>query len=362
MEETKIWSIGDNDTSATQLDPANQMKTEERLEDILTTNPEMLEEGLQLVGRQTSTSGGPLDLLGVDRNGKLVVYELKRGTLNREAVAQVIDYASALDAMDTASLYAHIAERSGNLGIPPIDDFETWYGELRVNSGLSEEDPHSLMPPRMVLVGLGADDTTERMVNYMASIRMDISLLTFHGFKHDGKMLLARNLEVDSSNVTPKDSPSSRNLKEQFEKRTQTLSDDMRTLLSELEDMLRTQLRGNVVAHSGRRINFRLRYSGSGGRLSYLATLFIEIDEDNDCLKVGFHPIAIHLTRDEFKRIEESEFPFQSDPARNAPHYNGINYEVKFPICSIEQWNTHKDQLIELTQAVYEAYQKTQSS
>ena len=57
----------------------------------------MLMPGLKLVGRQTPTEGGPLDLLGVDEDGRLVVFELKREMLSREAVAQVIDYASYLD-------------------------------------------------------------------------------------------------------------------------------------------------------------------------------------------------------------------------------------------------------------------------
>ena len=61
----------------------------------------MLERGLRLVGRQTlMTGGGYLDLLAVDGNGRLVVFELKRGFLSRDAVAQVIDYASDLNAMD----------------------------------------------------------------------------------------------------------------------------------------------------------------------------------------------------------------------------------------------------------------------
>ena len=35
-------------------------------------------------------------MLGIDEYGRLVVFELKRGTLVREAVAQIIDYASDL--------------------------------------------------------------------------------------------------------------------------------------------------------------------------------------------------------------------------------------------------------------------------
>ena len=41
---------------------------------------------------------------------RLVVFELKRGALTREAVAQVIDYASYLDGMDLDDLANHISQ------------------------------------------------------------------------------------------------------------------------------------------------------------------------------------------------------------------------------------------------------------
>ena len=72
--------------------------TERLLEGTLVNHPDMLDPGLTLVGRQTRTDDGWLDLLGVDEDGRLVVFELKRGTLSRDAVAQVIEYASFLDA------------------------------------------------------------------------------------------------------------------------------------------------------------------------------------------------------------------------------------------------------------------------
>ena len=64
MEETKIWSI--EDKSATQLDSANQLGTEEPLGDILTASSDTLEEGLQLLGGQTSTESGRVDLHASD--------------------------------------------------------------------------------------------------------------------------------------------------------------------------------------------------------------------------------------------------------------------------------------------------------
>ena len=76
MEDIKLWEL--DGSQATPLGSNNQLESEQGLEDTLVENPNLLIEGLTLVGRQTPTEGGPLDLLGVDGDGKLVVFELKR--------------------------------------------------------------------------------------------------------------------------------------------------------------------------------------------------------------------------------------------------------------------------------------------
>ena len=83
MEDIKIWAL--DGLTATPLDAASQMESERKLEDTLVNNPDLLLDGLTLVGRQLWTEGGPLDLLGVDKYGRLCVFELKRGTVARDA-------------------------------------------------------------------------------------------------------------------------------------------------------------------------------------------------------------------------------------------------------------------------------------
>ena len=112
MEDIKIWSL--DGLTATPLDAASQMESERKLEDTLVNNPGLLMDGLALVGRQTPTEGGPLDLLGVDKYGRLCVFELKSGTVARDAVAQVIDYASDLDGMSWAASYPKIPDRTAS--------------------------------------------------------------------------------------------------------------------------------------------------------------------------------------------------------------------------------------------------------
>ena len=190
-EELRIWSVGDG-RKAEPLSPLTRMPTELEFEELLVANPEMLEPGLRLIGRQTPTQTGWLDLLAVDTDGRLVVFELKRGMLAREVVTQVLDYASALDGMSTADLAEHIAQQSGEGGIEQIDDFEQWYAD-----NFGRDDLSRLLPPRMVLVGLGVDPVAERMARFISAGPVDISIATFHGFQRDGKRLLARQLEVE---------------------------------------------------------------------------------------------------------------------------------------------------------------------
>lgn len=342
MEETKIWAV--EGTSATQLDTTNRMETEGLLEDILTANPDMLEDGLQLVGRQTSTSGGPLDLLGVDVEGRLVVYELKRGALNREAVAQAIDYASSLDAMDMDRLISHIEQRSGNLGIEKIDDFVKWYSD-----NWEEQDLEALLPPRMVLVGLGVDDTTERMVGYMASSGMNISLLTFYGFVQECKTLLARNVKVDKADTvagTPR-KHQSYNRRVRFEQNFETLSEDMRSIMEDAERMFRSVHNRFTNIYATRRKTFMMDFSWSEEyawdettRAGRRFLTFVEFGENKKHINVGFSWIAVRLAQEDFRKITGED----------------IRDDYVFPIHSLKEWENRKDTLTTLTQKVCEAY------
>ena len=132
-----------------------------------------------------------LDLLGLNREDKLVVFELKRGLLTREAVAQILDYCSWIDSRNEDQLLEFLSSGSD---INEVDDFGSWYKNLRDK----DLDCSVLRPTRMVLVGLGVDERAKRMVEYMAYNEMDISLLTFHGF-HDGEsVILVRQVEVET--------------------------------------------------------------------------------------------------------------------------------------------------------------------
>lgn len=354
MEELKIWKVDGNDSlEVSGLETTGEMETENRLEGILTKNPDMLENGLDLVGRQVDTKGGPLDLLGVDSEGRLVVFELKRGRLHRDAVAQVIDYASQLNAMNLNSLYQHIAERSGKLGIQKIDDFEVWY-----NNNYPEQGLDSLMPPRIVLVGLGVDETTERMVNYLAALGLDVSLLTFQGFKQGSDTLLARHMEVDDSPgpLSPKRPVSREKQFAEFAQTSGTLP-----LVEAVTKTFVSQRRRSpkfTTTHAMIRRHFNLNYSWYRGGWSpkKAATLFIEIIGEGG-VNIGFHPAAVALaTQGEFDKLKAEGLEFEKAEGQALFRIGSIDYELTYPLRSIDEWEAREGQLAALVRKVCDGY------
>ena len=346
MDEVKIWAI--EGSGAVELERAEKAETEKTLEDILVSNPGLLMEGLTLVGRQTPTQGGPLDLLGVDDEGKLIVFELKRGTLSRDAIAQVVDYASSLNTMGLDSLVEHIVTRSGEQGIQKIEDLGEWY-----SNRFPDGDLALLLPPRMVLVGLGTDSTTNRMVEFLANTGVKISLFTFHGFISEGKTLLAKQVEGSASNITSAPTRNSKGLSRReklrmYDERAAELG--VSELVNGVREMFKKSLHfqsesASVAAKSRR--NFRL---------SRGAYAFIDLDGENEGIKVGFHPVAVDLVLDEFNGLK-GRIQFDSPVSANAPHTDRVDYEVIFPLNSVEDWESRREVLTELTKKVYTAYQ-----
>ncbi len=345
MEDIKLWEL--DGTQATPLGSNNQLESEQGLEDTLVQNPKLLMEDLTLVGRQTHTEGGPLDLLGVDQDGRLVVFELKRGKLSRDAVAQIIDYASDLDAMDLGALADHISENSGVGGIEEIENFQEWYDTRGFG------DLASLKPLRMFLIGLGADDRTERMVRFLAeNSGMDISLLTFHGFDYEGKTILAKQVEVEAP-AELGSRPTGRTVsvaekRERLERLIQESS--MSEQFAAVKNMFQEHWPESSTSPQISGLSIQLRQqAGLGRRASYA---YIQVWEGE--LGIVFHPKAKKLCLDEFrKRVQDIRYdtwPQNRNPLEDSDA--SIAFEL-----TAEEWATHKESLTALVRSIYAAWQ-----
>lgn len=298
MKDLKLWEISQSEKGAPAVRPVksvNQTKTEEQLEEMIARYPDLLFDDLKLVGRQTESAGGPLDLLGVDADGRLVVFELKKGVLSREAVSQIIDYTSYLSELEPEDISRHISERSGNLGIEKIDDFLSWYQE-QFSKNLS-----TYIKPRMVLVGLGADDRTRRMVSFLADSDIDVSLITFYGFEKDGKTFLAKQIEVETREPTVKATKMDNLAKLQKKAASLNVGD----FYFEMASFFREQLTAYEWPNPGGYAYAFSEITDTGSE-SYRVYVSLYIyDYHPGKVEVRIHPRAIEAAKDDFQSFQK---------------------------------------------------------
>ena len=357
--EVKIWAT-DGSGGATALETAHQMQSELLLEDTLVNKPDMLMPGLTLVGRQTRTEGGPLDLLGVDRDGRLTLFELKRGSLNRDAVAQIVDYGSWLESMEVESLAEHISNHSGSGGIDKIDNFAGWYDERWTGQELRE-----LRPTKLFLVGLGVDDTTFRMVRFLAGGGIDISLLTFLGFTHAGQTLLARQVQVEAASE-PEEMARSRGRLGRRRRREQLDNHvlehakqwgDTQDLWNSILEMFRENFQGlleipGAGASDWSKHQLRLRSPIARGTV---ATMQLGPLRHHDWLvNVIFSERSVESCIEEFRKLRR-ELPFQVWPSNSPDRAEGV-LEIGFPLKSLAEWEERQEKLAAVTRSVRTAY------
>jgi len=196
ISEVRLWKINENrlnEISKPKLD------LEERLENWLESDVEIIAPNLLIIGRQLETDyGGIIDLLCIDEKGDLTILELKRDKTPREITAQVIDYASWVKHLSPDRVQS-IAERylDRTLDEAFIDKFNQELPE-----GINEEH-------NMLIVGSEIDSSSRRIINYLSeTYGVSINAVTFNYFKDNGHEYLARTflIEKDRAMITQKTS------------------------------------------------------------------------------------------------------------------------------------------------------------
>jgi hypothetical protein len=198
--ELGVWRI-DGQLSRVVAVP---LDLESRLEDILDREIGIANPDWMVVGRQVITPhGGRVDLLAIDRDGSLVIVELKRNHMPRDIVTQVLDYGSwvsTLRAEDIAPIFNEYRKKrfpdEPSLSIDAA--FCRRFGLKSMPEELNER--HEL-----VIVGSEFDSDTERIVTYLSDTHgVNINAVFFRVFRDGDREYLTRAWlrEPESSGTT----------------------------------------------------------------------------------------------------------------------------------------------------------------
>lgn len=177
------------------------MAKEERLEEILAKDIRIVSPNWMVIGRQVPTDYGTyIDLLCIDRDGHLVVIELKRDMTPREVVAQVLDYGSwvrTLKDEDIASIFEAY-----------IQKYQPDGAKLSLDEAFKKSFPGQVLPDvlneshELVVVASALDPSTERIVDYLANVHgVPINAVFFRVFQDEGREYLTRAWFIEPTTV-----------------------------------------------------------------------------------------------------------------------------------------------------------------
>jgi hypothetical protein len=158
--EIKTWQIIDGKLRAISTNLKNEGRTEPYdLEPWIASNPEIIGPDIAIIGRQVTSKSGPADLLGIDKSGNLVIVEIKRDKLPREALTQAIDYVSDVAEWTIERIGEVCLEYRGKILEEVVSEC---FPDVNV------EDLNINDTQRIVLVGFSVESALERMIEWLS--------------------------------------------------------------------------------------------------------------------------------------------------------------------------------------------------
>lgn len=213
-----------------QLDE-QEFETEEQIEQYL-INSEAVELGgikLLFVAQQGSPgAGGRFDLIGVDRQGDVVIVELKRGRSPRDIVAQALEYAASVRREDYDDLQEQYRDLTDDEDASLSDAHSVFFDR----EGDPLEEPEYNTKQRLLLLGGGFSDLSLDMADFLREYGIDVVCVTYSSFvtRDDSRIITTESIRPplsDTTNLPPEREDSVIELLdggvvvERFEERTQ---------------------------------------------------------------------------------------------------------------------------------------------
>lgn len=145
-----------------------------------------------VIGREvTIANRGRIDLLAMDKDGSLIIIELKRDRTPREIVAQVLDYASWVVSLSPRDVHSLCLEKTGRT----LDEVYRERFSAPPPDGLNGSH-------QMMIVAASMDETTTRIIEYLSEVHgVGINVSFFNVFEDQGVQWLSTDTLLEQEEV-----------------------------------------------------------------------------------------------------------------------------------------------------------------
>lgn len=300
--EIRTWQIENGKLKAISSKLKDNNRTEPYdLEPWILSNPEILSADISIIGNQVTSKSGPIDLLGIDSTGNLVIIELKRDKLPREVLAQAIDYASDVANWSVEKISEVCLSKTGKT---LEENFEEQFPDIEL------ESININSTQRILLVGFSISGSLERMIEWLSDgfgVNINAIVLSYINTSGGEEILMRTSIiseELEQERVKKKkkfgipmsDEPGNYDDKDLYEKVNVYLSRSSKTNQRMREVLLPACLNDSIVTRED------------------LKKKYLEYDPDVDEAKIGYYltPISSQLgmaKNDYLRQIIKYEYP-----------------------------------------------------
>jgi hypothetical protein len=175
---------------------------EKDLESWLESNPDYIleDEKVLIIGRQVTTNlGSVIDLLGIDREGNVVVIELKRDQTPKETLAQILEYASFVEDLSYAQLEEISKEYLGEENLV-LTDYHRSYFNLQEGEAVAFNKNQKL-----VIIGQSITKEIRQTASFLRKKGIEVFCIEFKYFKtKSGEQIISSECVVGKDSYTVK--------------------------------------------------------------------------------------------------------------------------------------------------------------
>lgn len=167
------------------------------IEDFIEQNPGILEKDLIIIARQKETSDGKfVDLMGLDKNGNVVIIELKKDNAARKVISQILDYAVWAEDLKYEDLNSIYKENPSTDHATLMEKFQEWTNDIETEFNQNQ---------KLYVIGEEIDSRTEKLARYLRRKGIDIYCIEIDFHELDGQRI------VDKRDVVVEDNTPVRN-------------------------------------------------------------------------------------------------------------------------------------------------------
>jgi len=167
------------------------------IEEFIETHPKILDNDFFIIGRQVATTTKTrIDLMGLDKEGNIIIVEIKKGQSPREVVSQILEYGVWAEELQYEDLN-EIAK------VKHLSDFHDLYKKY-------EQEFKTIPEPfnenqRLYIVAEKIDEKTEAMCRYLRIRNLDIKCIELNFFEKGGQKLISTNVKVGTEETIDQD-------------------------------------------------------------------------------------------------------------------------------------------------------------